>query len=380
MRFIGLALLIVIPGMLRQVVKIAVGWSTVMLFGKVPRTREPYLFVMSVGSICWIVAAVSVAIPPVGAFLLSFLPLPERLDSPIAWYIMLSLAVAIPPLVAVAILRALDPGDRPQGSAALVGMLLKGYPFVLSLALILVMMSMLRLLTMLRNRGRGWIERHVPVIVQPEDYATVLDDVQKSLAQGDLAVRAIEAGWTLSVPTKILTVAGGLAVRGLLTERPMALTSDKLEAVLHLSDLVLRGRETDVNRARALLAEQLAFSPAYLTWSEEANAIEDRLRSIWQDFKDAPDTRVDAAVIDRLQAVEGELRTVDLSYEEWEVIMREKLLVERSLLHVAMGLIREPVDLTETAPEDMGAARMHEVANSSPDAGTASAPHLKEQR
>lgn len=380
MRFIGLALLIVIPGMLRQVVKIAVGWSTVMLFGKVPRTREPYLFVMSVGSICWIVAAVSVAIPPVGAFLLSFLPLPERLDSLIAWYIMLSLAVAIPPLVAVAILRALDPGDRPQGSAALVGMLLKGYPFVLSLALILVMMSMLRLLTMLRNRGRGWIERHVPVIVQPEDYATVLDDVQKSLAQGDLAVRAIEAGWTLSVPTKILTVAGGLAVRGLLTERPMALTSDKLEAVLHLSDLVLRGRETDVNRARALLAEQLAFSPAYLTWSEEANAIEDRLRSIWQDFKDAPDTRVDAAVIDRLQAVEGELRTVDLSYEEWEVIMREKLLVERSLLHVAMGLIREPMDLTETAPEDMGAARMHEVANFSPDAGTASAPHLKEQR
>jgi hypothetical protein len=82
----------------------------------------------------------------------------------------------------------------------------------------------------------------------------------------------------------VLTVAGGLAVRGLLTERPMALTSDKLEAVLHLSDLVLRGLERDVNRARALLAEQLAFSPAYLTWSEEANAIEDRLRSIWQDF------------------------------------------------------------------------------------------------
>lgn len=380
MRFIGLALLIVIPGMLRQVVKIAVGWSTVMLFGKVPRTREPYLFVMSVGSICWIVAAVSVAIPPVGAFLLSFLPLPERLDSLIAWYIMLSLAVAIPPLVAVAILRALDPGDRPQGSAALVGMLLKGYPFVLSLALILVMMSMLRLLTMLRNRGRGWIERHVPVIVQPEDYATVLDDVQKSLAQGDLAVRAIEAGWTLSVPTKILTVAGGLAVRGLLTERPMALTSDKLEAVLHLSDLVLRGRETDVNRARALLAEQLAFSPAYLTWSAEANEIEDRLRTIWQDFKDGPDTSVDAAVIDRLEAVEGELRTVDLAYEEWEVLMREKLLVERSLLHVAMGLIREPMDLTETAPEDMGAARIHEVTAAPADAGRAPPPRLEERR
>ena len=380
MRFIGLALLIVIPGMLRQVVRIAVGWSTVMLFGKVPRAREPYIFVMSVGSICWIIAAVSVVISPVGTFLLGFLPLPERLDSLIAWYIMLSLTVAIPPLVAVAILRALDPDDRPKGYATHAGILLKGYPFVVSLALILVMMSLLRLLSVLRNHGRGWTERHVPVVIQPEDYATVLDDIQKVLAQGDLAVRAIEAGWPLSVPTKVLTVAGGFAVRGLLTERPMALTSDKLEAVLHLSDLVLRGRETDVNRARALLAEQLAFSPAYLTWSAEANEIEDRLRTIWQDFKDGPDTSVDAAVIDRLEAVEGELRTVDLAYEEWEVLMREKLLVERSLLHVAMGLIREPMDLTETAPADMGAARIHEVADSPPDAGTAATSLLKEQR
>ena len=127
MRFIGLALLIVIPGMLRQVVRIAVGWSTVMLFGKVPRAREPYIFVMSVGSICWIIAAVSVVISPVGTFLLGFLPLPERLDSLIAWYIMLSLTVAIPPLVAVAILRALQPDDRPKGFATRAGMLLKGY-------------------------------------------------------------------------------------------------------------------------------------------------------------------------------------------------------------------------------------------------------------
>ena len=160
----------------------------------------------------------------------------------------------------------------------------------------------------------------------------------------------------------------------------MALTSDKLEAVLHLSDLVLWGRDRDVNRARALLAEQLAFSRAYLTWSEEANALEDRLRSIWQDFKDASDTRVDTDVVNHLEAVEKELRTADLAFEEWEVLMREKLLVERSLLHVAMGLIREPMDLTEVAPEDMGAARIHDVVDAPPDAGPEEPPLLKAQR
>ena len=84
-------------------------------------------------------------------------------------------------------------------------------------------------------------------------------------------------------------------------------------------------------------------------------------------------------MIDRLQAVEEELWTADLAFEEWEVLMREKLLVERSLLHVAMGLIREPMDLTEMAPEDMGAARIHEVVDASPDAGTPSPTRLKEQ-
>ena len=126
------------------------------------------------------------------------------------------------------------------------------------------------------------------------------------------------------------------------------------------------------------IREQLAFSRAYLTWSEDANNIEDRLRSIWQDFKDASDTRVDPAVVDRLEAVEKELRTTDLAFEEWEVLMREKLLVERSLLHVAMGLIREPMDLTEVAPEEMGAARIHDVVDSSPDAGEGTSPQLKE--
>src|SRR4029434_5578777 len=106
--------------------------STRVLLRKVPRTREPHLFVMSIGSICWAVAAVSVAIPLVGTFLLSFLPLPEQLDSLIVWYFMLLLLIAIPPLITVAVLRALNADDRPEGYAAQLGIFLKGYPFALS--------------------------------------------------------------------------------------------------------------------------------------------------------------------------------------------------------------------------------------------------------
>jgi hypothetical protein len=68
------------------------------------------------------VAVVSVAIPPVSAFLLGFLPLPERIDDLIIWYVMLAFAIVIPPLVTFAIVRALPPDDRPHGFAALAGM------------------------------------------------------------------------------------------------------------------------------------------------------------------------------------------------------------------------------------------------------------------
>jgi hypothetical protein len=50
-----------------------------------------------------------------------------------------------------------------------------------------------------------------------------------------------------------------------------------------------------------------------------------------------------------LEAVERVLRALDLSFEEWAVLSREKLLIERNLLLVATGLMRRPKDLTEVA-------------------------------
>ncbi len=60
MRLLALALLLIVPGMLRQVARVAVSWSTVVLSGEVPRTREPHLVVMGVGCLAWYVM-----VPPV---------------------------------------------------------------------------------------------------------------------------------------------------------------------------------------------------------------------------------------------------------------------------------------------------------------------------
>jgi len=85
---------------------------------------------------------------------------------------------------------------------------------------------------------------------------------------------------------------------------------------------------------RAMIAERLTFTRAHLTWSEEANEIEDNLRRIWESVQEG--AGVDAVA--RLRVIEARLRQMTLPYEEWEVLFRQMLHVERSALRRIAGL------------------------------------------
>jgi hypothetical protein len=357
-----------LPGPIKGLVSIAVGWAMAMLFGKVPRRRQPYVSLMASGSVVWALAALAVAFPPFAALLLGFLPLPGPLKETVAWYGLLALAVFVPPLLTLAALWTLDPDHRPSDGAALAVVVLKGYPYALSLAVVLPLMFLLTLIARARDAMRGWTERHLPVIVPPEAYQEVLSEVVAVLERAGHHVRITPAGWQLRLPTWLLLRTAGLAVQDLLIEQLRILRTDSIEVVLHLSDLVIRGPERDANRARALLAEQLAFSRAYLTSEKPARELEDRLRAIWQDAKQRAGRGVEPAQVQQFEVVERDLRAMDLPYEEWEVLTREKLTVERSLLHAATGLGGEPTDLTEAAPEEIGARRLRAAVEAAPAA------------
>src|SRR5205823_9153407 len=126
-------------------------------------------------------------------------------------------------------------------------------------------------------------------IVEPEDYRDVARDVQKALEVGGLKTIATPASWLLRFPTKVLTLMAGGAIENLIADQLTTLKSPKLEVLLHPSVMVIRGRKADADRAHAILTEHLAFTKAYLTWEKEANAIEDRLRSIWQGMRERGD-------------------------------------------------------------------------------------------
>jgi hypothetical protein len=308
----------------------AFGWATSMLFGRVPEDRQIYLSIIAFGSVAWIIAVFGIAFPAFATWLLSFVKLPDWIDKKWVRIAMLAAAVLIPGIVGALSLRMVDPAERPKTLGGKVRTILKGYPYTVGLAATLLLMTALAPVLKVRNLARRWTDEHVPVIIKPEDYRQVLTDVQSALRTGGLETTPQRATWMLRTPTKVLTLFAGGAVSSMVADDLTVLKGEAVEVLLHPSDVVISGREVDAAHARAILAENLTFTKAYLTWHKEANEIEDRLRAIWEDHRNHHGDGRQRVMT--LEDVERALHEQKLPYEEWEVLFREKLVVEREVL------------------------------------------------
>jgi hypothetical protein len=237
---------------------------------------------------------------------------------------MLVAAVVIPGLVGWLSTRMVEPKDRPGTMRAIA----RGYPYTIGLALTLVIMTVFAPIMKIRDLIRRWTTEHVPVMIPPEHYQRVVDEVRAAFERGGIHTTPQAAPWMLRFPTAILTWFAGRALGGATDVPLQRLVADKVEALLHPSDLVLSGRESDAAHARAVLAERLTVTHAYLTWTKEANEVEDELREVWRDIA-AHDA---GAAADRLTTIEKRLHELTVPYEEWDVLFRQALLAQRELL------------------------------------------------
>jgi hypothetical protein len=268
---------------------------------------------------------------------------------------MLGLAVLIPPLVGVVSLFLVDPDRRPKG-ANRVRAILKGYPTTLGLSLTVIMMVVIIPVLKLRDVVRRWTSNHIPVVVESRYYFSVLDDVRNALREGGIETVRVPADWMLRLPTRVFTFFAGSGADDLVARHLSALRGEHVEVILHPSDLVIRGREEQVARAHALITMHLTFSKAYLTWTKEAQAMEDRLGGLWRKVKEGGKEFDGKAGLAELDTIEQDLRKLNVSSEEWSVLLREKLQVERTLLRAATGLAGTPEEAEESTRKEKRSA------------------------
>jgi hypothetical protein len=235
---------------------------------------------------------------------------------------MLVAAVVLPLGIGLASLFLLEPADRPSGVRR-VTQVLRGYPYALVLASVLVFLVVVAPIRKIRSLVKRWEDAHIPVVVKPNGYERVADDIEVALDRAGMPIERAKAPAILELPSRLLAWVGGASVRRLVPDRVLVLKSRGLDVTIYPSDVAMSGTAERVARSRAALAATLSFTAAYQTTSKESQEIEDRLEAIA--------TSREALAWRALAEVDERIERLVVPYDDWEVLYRIRLQVELEL-------------------------------------------------
>jgi hypothetical protein len=318
-----------------RVLTTTLGWASTLLFGRVPQQRQVVLALITFGSVVWAALVIGVIVPNAGTFLVAAVPAPPVVDRGWIRLAMLIGALIVPAVVGIASLFVLAPADRPRGRA-LVEQIVRGYPLCAALAITLVILALVGIVRFVHHRAIGWTDAHVPIVVHPGGYDRVVADLERALDDAGLAVDRKPAPLPLALPGRMLSRISGPGIRSLVPVRLVDLVGHDLEIGLYPSDISISGKKALVARARAAIATRLTATAASMTTSAEAQAVEAKLEALTAPRTagagpgtDGPDRRTAEAT---LRAIDQELAVLTVPHDEWEILYRQRLQVERDLL------------------------------------------------
>jgi hypothetical protein len=336
------------------------GWASVLLFGRVPQDRQVVLALVTFGSVLWAVAVLGVVLPYVGAFLLAAVPVPDLIGESWVRLAMLIAALVLPAVVGAASILVVEPARRARGRAR-IEQVLRGYLLSPALAITLLQLAAVGVARFLHHLVLRWSEAHVPIVVRPGGYERVLVDLERALDDAGLDVERRAAPVILALPGRMLGAIAGPGIRSLVPDRLMELRGVGLEVGLYPSDIAIAGDKLGVARARAAIASRLTATAASLTTSAEAQEIEARLErlsaarvaggtpgagSTRAAGADGALTATDVGMtaagtghlgrpvdpLVELRAIDEALAMLLVPHDEWEVLYRQRLQIERDIL------------------------------------------------
>jgi hypothetical protein len=308
-----------------RLVQMAFGWATTLLFGRVPQRKQLLLAAVALGSILWVITLVGVLLPDVGAWLIAFVPAPDFIAEDWIRIAMLILAIALPLAVGAGGMMLMDAADRPKGVGGKVVQVLRGYPYAAVLSLVILFLLVVAPIFKVRTIMKRWEDAHIPIVIQPDGYERVAGELEAAVDGAGLELTRARAPRVLEAPSRLLAAVGGASVRRLVPDRIVMLRARDLEVTIHPSDVAVAGSKEAVARARAAVSNRLTKTEAYLTASKEAQEVEDAIRAL-REPADADDA------LTTLETIDARLAKLTVPYEEWEVLYRQRLQIERDLL------------------------------------------------
>ena len=299
-----------------RVLTTTLGWASVLLFGRVPQDRQVWLAVLTFGSLAWVALAIGVVLPDVGAILLAAFPIPDWVPEDLVRLAMLAGAILLPAVLGAVTLLLQDPEDRPKG-ADLVKQLARGYAFVPTLAITIVILAVAGTIRKVDSLVHRRQDAHIAVVVRPGRYDALVDTLEQTLQGGGLTTSRGAGPTVLTMPARILAKVGGGGIGRLVPDRLVELRGPEVTVSIYPADLAVTGSKDAVPKARALIARDVPSRDAWFTTTREAQKLEDQLAALEQ-----ADPATRAA---QLPALDARLLDLEIDQETFEVLYRRRL-------------------------------------------------------
>ena len=308
----------------------ALSWASSLLFGRVPRSHQVFLVLMMAGSFLWLLAVVGLLIPGSAVWLFAATPHPTFISGAWLAVALIVTLVGLPPIVGVAGYLVPAEGERPGGLAPVVE-ILRGYVLTPVLAALLIFLAGVGMSRKVRSLRHGWSDIHVPIVVKPGGYDQLVADLHDAVAGAGLPTAVEDAPWALTMPAWILTRVAGGNVRKLRPDRLIELRRRGLRIGVYPSDIAISGDTKDRTRARGAILARLATTSAHMTTSAEAQAVEDRLGKL-AIARSRAGGLARSTARDAFRQIDERLLELAVSTDEWDILYRIRLQLERDLL------------------------------------------------
>ena len=328
------------------------GWAVGALFGQTTRREGLFLSLIVVAAVAWPILLVGIAAPKLAVQMIALVPLPDGISS---WAVRLGwigLALLIPLGVGVAVSVETPPMMR-RGSP-LLGVL-RGFPITLGLAsafaIISVSVPIMRLVALVRRQKSA----DIPLIMSASAYHEVAAKICEVLNRQGLSLKPAEPGWWVSAPMRLLTWLGGESLRSHVPNQFAHFVAHDLTLTLYPSGLVMRGSPARLTWAHGLIAEAVVHTEGLQTTDPKAQALEQRLRPLWRSYDLDPAGRIKSGDLARqLDHLTRELRTLEVDWDDWQVLYRQILQLGRAAHGERQLLDVDPPPPESEAPSSSG--------------------------
>lgn len=331
----------------------ALGWASSLLFGRVPRSHKIFLVLMMAWSFLWVLAVLALVVPTIVSVMLATTPHPPFMDRAWLAFALLLCAIVAPLGVGLAGYFVPATSDRPSGLSA-PREILRGYLLAPLISGLLVFLAIVGVARKVRSKRHGWADDHVPIVVKPNGYDQLVADLRSALVSAGLPVLTEDAPWVLTMPAWLISRVAGPNVRKLRPDRLRNLVMPDLRIGVYPSDVAISGPTHDRTRARAAIMSRFATTAAHLTTSAEAQELEDDIEQLAKSGS-ASGRRSAESVRARLGPIDEQLLALAIPTDEWDILYRLRVQVERDLLAGDTPDMRSPVD--GSRPPEIAAPR-----------------------